>query len=115
MEYKALCRRLQDSFETGNIPQAEAIIKEDLPEKFEGYRPPAPLKSPEEIIADYSEKIKAANRDMSAMQRLFRHYVDERNKEKALEKLEELQKKFPAHPFIEEAEEELRRNGLLEE
>lgn len=114
-EYQAVVQTLQESYDNGNIPQAERILNNELPKRFAGYEPPAMIKSPDDIAKEYKTKIAKAKREVESIKRLFRYYMGEdKNKEKALQKFNEMKKKFPEHPFVKEAEDKLRKEGFLE-
>jgi len=113
--YEAACKSLEESFGSGDIPRAETILTE-ITENFSGYVPPDPLKSPEKLTAEYAPQIEKAKGDLEAIKRLFLYYMrdlDVRdNRERALEKYRLMKENFPAHPFIKEAEAQLREAGL---
>jgi tetratricopeptide (TPR) repeat protein len=113
--YEAACKSLEESLGSGDIPRAETILTE-ITENFSGFVPPDPLKSPEKLTAEYTPQIEKAKGDLEAIKRLFLYYMrdlDVRdNRARALEKYRLMKEKFPAHPFIKEAEAQLREAGL---
>jgi len=111
--YQRLCTDTENSLEAGDFPQVERYI-DALREDFDDYVPPAPLLSPDKSIKEYEKKLKEAQTQFDLKKNVFLYYMESDEGEEALTRYEEIKDQFPAHPFVQEAERELRGKGLLE-
>jgi tetratricopeptide (TPR) repeat protein len=114
IQYRRLAGDLEKALQGGNLPRVRMLLKE-LNEEFADYEAPAPLMSGEEMYTRSSEELEEREQDFEMAKRIFEHFLEEGDEEKALEKFTQLEEPFPDHPEVEQARDELRERGWLQQ
>ncbi len=112
-QYRQLCEDLQAALKGGNVPMAKQLL-EQLDKDFGSYVPPPSLISPADVKTKTAAELKDLEEKFEALKRLIVYFLGENAKDKALEKFKLLRERYPDHPYVQEAEEELAKKGWLE-
>ncbi|MFP4026885.1 MAG: hypothetical protein ACLFWL_03760 [Candidatus Brocadiia bacterium] len=110
--YKELAEDIEKALNKGDVKGVEKLL-EKLTEEYSGYKPSAGLMAPEVQKANARHEITSIEQWLKNPKMRLNYYIDDNNKEKALEYYKKMKDKYPEHPVVEEAEEELKKKGWL--
>jgi len=111
-EYRGDIDAMKALLESGNLPALEEQIAA-FEKKYAQYAPPVALPGVQRTTIEYRDKLQEGQRDFKLMQSLFNYHMTQNDDQKAVEKLQEMKKKFADHPAVKKAEEKLRTEGLI--
>jgi len=110
--YAEAAEALDKARRGGNLPAVREQM-EKLDKDFAGYTPPPPLEPPAALCERTKKELLEKEKEYESMARLLEYYIRAGNKEKALEKYQQMKEKFPEHPGLKKYEEDMRKQGWL--
>jgi len=111
--YRDLHEKIQQALKRGDIPLAGELLGRFKTE-FEGYEAPPSLKSPAEVIEQMTAELTELERSFEKDRQVLVFFLNENRRDRALEKFEEIKKRYPDHPYIQEAQRQLQDKGWLD-
>ncbi len=111
--YRELYSKLEQGLKGGDIPLVKQL-QVQFENEFGHYDAPPPLKSPEELSKEIAAELKELEAEFKQQRMLLDYFLGDDSREKALEKFRQLTERFPDHPYVQEAERQLREKGWLE-
>jgi len=99
--YTGLLASIEQALATGNLPAAERWIETLDAYRKDGFEPAsADVPAPERASEDFRQKLSADKAGYEQAVRVLRAFIDQRRCAKAREKLQDMKKRFPAHPDV---------------
>jgi len=113
VNYEELLRAIEEKIAGGDFESAAASL-ERIESEFQDWVPEGDTPKPADALKDLRGKLKRAETDFGRARTLFQLFMRNKDYENAVEKFEQIEKRFPENSFIREARESLKRQGLLE-
>lgn len=111
--YRDLLGALRDALRTGDLPRMEQLLAE-LEEKFADLETGPDLKGPPQVQKELSERLEDLQREFDNDYRVLKYHLNEDDRDKAVQKLRQMEKRFAGHPRLKRARRQMQEKDWIE-
>ena len=101
-DYEKLLADIRNSLNSGNFPQTEKLLKEELQTKFveAEFKPDKSTMPPQQAMQRYMSDLERGKRAFDNAIRIFKTLRRTGNVQRARQKYQEITQRFPQHPYV---------------
>jgi hypothetical protein len=104
-QYQALIAAIDDALAKGDLPEAQKKLDELTEFSKQAGQIQDAQTQPKDAVESYGKKVKAAVNDFSIKKQALKYFLDQGKPQEAQGQLDDLKKRYPAHPDLPALEE----------